>query len=466
MSQLEWRIWNEETCARLHEATLQVLAETGVAVRHERALGLLVEAGAKAEGAIVRIPRQLVEGALASAPSTFELKARGAFEPLHMNDAHSYFGTGSDCLYLRDPDSDERRRTTCADIEGMAALSELLPNIEFVMSMGLPADVPLSIDDLAQFAAMLRGTRKPIILSARDGRILSAMQEMAALCGEARSFAIYAMPAPPLAHEREAVDKIIACAELAIPLVYASAPAAGATAPMSRAAVTVTGNAEVLSGLVIHQLAAPGAPFIYGVAQGALSMRTGSELYCAPEAFAVQHAGCDLARYYHLPSFSLGGSSDAKVLDEQWAAEAAATLVLGALSRATLIHDLGYLESGLQSSYEAIVFCAELVDYARSFEAGVPVGDETLALAEIAEVGPGGSHLGRSFTRRHHRDYWQPSLLDQWGFSRWEAHGATTLGQRLRERLADLRAQTRPFELSAEIGNGLEKLLADTAASR
>jgi trimethylamine---corrinoid protein Co-methyltransferase len=466
VSRLDWRIWDEETCAHVHEAALQVLAETGVAVRHERALELLGNAGAKVEGALARIPRQLVQEALVWAPDALELKARGAHEPLLMDAAHSYYGTGSDCLCVRDPDTGARRRTRCADIEGMSALSELLPNIEFVMSMGLPEDVPQAIDDLAQFAAMLKGTRKPILLSARDGRILPVMKEMAAICGEERSYGIYAMPAPPLAHEREAVDKIITCAQLQLPLVYASAPAAGATAPMSRAGVTIVGNAEVLSGLVIHQLTAPGAPFVYGVAQGALSMRTGSELYCAPEAYAVQHAGCDLARHYGLPSFTVGGCSDAKLPDEQWAAEAAVTLILGALSRATLIHDLGFLESGLQSSYEAIVFCAELVGFARSFETGIPVDDEALALSEITEVGPAGTHLGRAYTRRHHRDYWQPSLLDQWGFSRWESQGATTLSQRLRERVADLRAQPRPFELSGEAVEGLEGLLTDTVAAR
>ena len=100
-----------------------------------------------------------------------------------MDAAHTYFGTGSDCLYVRDPESGLRRRALVADIHGMAALSELLPNIDFVMSMGLPEDVPQEVDDLAQFAAMLRGTRKPLLLSARDGRILAAMQEMAAACG-------------------------------------------------------------------------------------------------------------------------------------------------------------------------------------------------------------------------------------------------------------------------------------------
>jgi trimethylamine--corrinoid protein Co-methyltransferase len=460
------RVWDDETCARLHEATLAVLEKTGVEVHHDGALELLARAGASVAGTRARIPSALVEEALQTAPSRFEMRSRGTQDLMHMDAAHTYFGTGSDCLYVSDPESGLRRRALVADIQGMAALSELLPNIDFVMSMGLPEDVPQEIDDLAQFAAMLRGTRKPLLLSARDGRILAAMYEMAAVCGEAQSFAIYAMPAPPLSHEAEAVDKLITCGELGIPIVYASAPGAGATAPMSRAAVALSGNAETLSGLVIHQLANPGAPFIYGVAQGALNMRSSVYLYCAPDAYAVQHACCDLARHYDLPSFTLGGSSDSKVLDGQWAAETALTLVLGALSRATLVHDLGFLESGLQSSYEAIVFSDELVGYVRSFAAGVQVDEVTLALAEIEAVGPGGSYLSRRYTRRHARDYWQASLLDQWTHGHWEADGRRDLDERLRARVAELRATEPPFALSDDADRVIERALADAAAER
>lgn len=463
---LPMRVWNDETCEAAHEATLGILSSTGVEVHHDGALRLLEDAGAKIDGTRARIPSDLVADALDAAPAAFELLARGAHDPLVMDARHTYYGTGSDCLYVRDPESGERRRAMVADIQGMAAVSEHLPNIDFVMSMGLPVDVPQSIDDLSQFAAMLRGSRKPILLSARDGRILHAMREMAAACGEAKSFAIYAMPAPPLSHEAEAVDKLIVCAELGIPMVYATAPAAGATAPMSRAAVVVTGNAETLSGLVISQLTNRGAPFIYGVAQGALNLRTSAMLYTAPEAYAVQHAGCDLARYYDLPSFTLGGSSDSKVLDGQWAVETALTLALGALSRATLVHDLGFLESGLQSSYEAIVLTDELVDYMKSYLAGVTVDDVTLALEEIEAVGPGGSHLGRRYTRQHVRDYRQAVLLDQWSYDHWHKDGARVLNERLRGKVAELRAAEPPFILGDEAEATIERALAQTATAR
>jgi trimethylamine--corrinoid protein Co-methyltransferase len=462
-------VWDDATCRRVHEATLALLEETGVEVRHEGVCALLAEAGARLEGSRARIPAGLVDEALLSAPQRFTLSARGAAGDesaerarsgdLELADGRSYFGTGSDCVYIADPESGVRRRVLCSDIEGLAALCERLPGLDFVMSMGLPSDVPAEVGDLAQFAAMLAGTRKPILATAHDAASLHRMREMAAVCGEARSFACYAMPNPPLVHSREALDKVQACARLGIPLVYAPAPAAGTTAPAGIAATIVVGNAETLSGLVIHQLTRSGAPFVFGVGCGAFDMRTALDTYAAPEHFLGNAAAMDLTRFYGLPSFAYAAVSDAKGLDEQWAAEAGITAVLGALSRATLLHDVGYLESGMQSSYETIVLGHELVSYARALLVEVGADEEALALDEIRVAGPGGSHLARDFTRRHHRDSWRPALFDRASYDRWTAAGATTLGERVHAHTAALRALPRTFALEESIRRRVDRLV-------
>jgi trimethylamine--corrinoid protein Co-methyltransferase len=348
----------------------------------------------------------------------------------------------------------------------MAALCELLPNIDFVMSMGLPEDAPQEIDDLVQVVDMMRGTRKPLLVAPRDGSVLPAMQEMAVLCGERDSFAVYAMPSPPLMHDGDAMSKVIGCAELGIPLIYAPAPSAGATAPRSVTSVVVVGNSEALSGLVLHQLVRPGAPFVYGAGGGALDMRTAIEAYAGAEMMLAQTACCDLARHYGLPSFSYAGESDSKTLDEQWAVEAGLTMAYGALSRATLLHDVGYLESGLQSSYESIVLGDELVAHSRAFLRDVPVDDYSIAMDEIRTFGPGGNFLTSKYTRRHTHDFWVGELLDHTTHDRWAAAGGTTLLSRVREKVSRLRAMQRPFALSAEQEDGLHRLLDEAMGLR
>ena len=470
-------VWDDAACWRVHEATLALLEETGVEVRHAGAREQLAEAGARVEGTRARIPGALVDAALQSAPRHFKLRERGAsggegharrgeLGGLELEDGKSYFGTGSDCVYVTDPDTGERRRSTTVDVEGMAALAEKLPNLDFVMSMGLPNDVAAEVGDLAQFAAMLAGTRKPLLTTAHDAVSLRRMKDMAALCGEARSFGCYAMPNPPLIHSGEALDKVQACAELDIPLIYAPAPAAGTTAPASMTATIVIGNAETLSGLVVHQLTRGGAPFVYGVGCGAFDMRTAVDVYGAPEHFLGNAAATDLARFYGLPSFAYAAVADAKTFDEQWAAEAGITAVLGALSRATLLHDVGYLESGLQSSYDTIVLGDELVGYARALLVEVGVDDEALALNEIDAVGPGGSHLGRGYTRQHHRETWAPRLFDRATHDRWAAAGATTLKERVAVRTQELRDEPCAFALEQTIRDRLQAVLAEAEGSR
>ena len=460
------RVWDGSACRRVHEATLRLLADVGVDVRYPEGVGLFAELGAHVDGVRVRLSAELIEEALRTAPRSWTLRSRGRDDTVDLSDGPSYYGTGSDCLYTRDLASGERRRVRLADVESMAALSEKLPNIDFVMSMGLPEDAPHAIDDLAPVAAMMAGTRKPLIVAPRDGEVLDAMVEMADACGEAASFAIYAMPSPPLMHDRDALSKLIRCAELEIPLVYAPAPSQGSTAPRSVGAAVLVGNAEVLSGLVLHQYVRPGAPFVYGAGAGAMDLRTALDPYVVPEGFLAQQLGCDMAHHYGLPSFNYAACADSKCLDEQWAAEAALTTVTGAFSGATLLHDVGYLESGLQSSHESIVFGDELAGWTRAYMREAKVDDDALALDEIAAVGPGGNHLARKYTRRHGHDYWRPDAIDHNVYDRWESAGARTLGDRLRQRVAELVAAPRDFSLEQSVWEKVEAILAAVAAER
>ncbi len=459
MSRATLQIWNEDECRQVHEATVSILEKTGVEVKHQQALEVFADIGARVDKHRVRLDASLVERALDASPKSCLVRSRGNGPVLDIRDGATYFGTGSDCVWVRDPDTGERRRALLCDVEGMASMCERLPNIDFVMSMGLPADVPLVVDDLAPVAAMLAATRKPLLVAPRGGDVLDCMVEMAAVAGAADSIMIYAMPSPPLVHDRDALTKVIRCAELGIPLVYAPAPNAGASAPRTVTATVIVGNAEILSGLVLHQAIKPGAPFVYGAGFGAMDMRTTTNPYAAPETFMGHQASCDLARYYALPSFAYAAVSNSKLFDEQLAAEAALTTVVGALSRATLLHDVGYLEDGLQSSYESIVLGDELVGWAKAFMRDVSVDSESMALDEINQVGPGGNHLARPLTRRKYREFWQPSVFDRSRFDHWQAQGSLTLADRVRERVRLLRADRTEHVLTDGVREFLDEMV-------
>lgn len=465
---LHARVWDASVCSKVHEATLQVLETAGVKMMHAGALQLMEAAGAVVEGTCVRIPRALVERALATVAGRCVVKPRGGeSEPLVVAPGNTYFGTGPDCLYVCDVETGERRRARLDDVARAAALAEKLANIDFVMSMALPEDVDAQAVDLLQFAEMIKATRKPIVVSSPfGGASLRTMRAMAALCGEAESFACLTMSSPPLMLDEVACDKTLVCAELGVPLILAPSPSAGVSAPASLAAVAVVANAEVLAGLVLHQLAQPGAPFVYGAGIAVFNMGTMVDAYLPPGVLLGDQAAVDLAYYYGLPSWSYAGCSDSKVLDEQWALELGVTTLMGALSRATLLHDVGYLESGLQGSLEAMVLGDEMVGYARALLDELDVDDEALQLDEIIAVGPGGSHLARPFTRRHFRRFWQPRLLDQSVHERWQAAGATTLRERVRTRTRALLSEAAALVVDAQTALRLDHMALDGALDR
>ncbi len=199
--------------AAIHAATVEVLSETGVVYEDTEALELLTSAGAVIEEeGLVKIPEGLVDQSIESAPSAILIHWRAGDEAIRVEHGYSYCGTGSDCLYVIDSQTQERRQATKRDIETFARLSDALPNIDFVLSMGLASDVPRATADLHHFQAMVSNTSKPIFFTVMDHRNLVDIVGLATeIAGgsqalEDRPFlGLFAMPSPPLRHYETAL---------------------------------------------------------------------------------------------------------------------------------------------------------------------------------------------------------------------------------------------------------------------
>jgi trimethylamine--corrinoid protein Co-methyltransferase len=437
-------VWDEAACARGHAAALEILERVGVEVRHESGLAMFEKAGARVEGTRVCLGRELVDEALATVPRSFPLRGRdpdGALD-LDVRDGNVYFGSGPDCLYILDPHTGERRRAVLADVEAGAALAERLPDIDFAMSMWLPEDVPQDVSDLVQFAAMLTYTRKPIVVSSpRAGDAMREHFEMANLCGGAESFACLTQTIPSLVLDEVCVEKTLTCAELKIPMILETGVSLGSTGPSSLQTAAAVAHAEVMATLVLHQLASPGAPYLCGSGVSQLDMSTFVDLYSAPESGVASHLQLELAKSLSLPTFDYAGCTDAKSHDEQWAAEIMSSTIGGAMSGGTLLHDVGYMESGMLGSFEALVMGDDLARFARACMVDVPADDSAFLIDEVAKVGPGGNYLGQKTTRKDCRAWWRPTnLFDRSNHRQWKDNGSLSLGDRLRSQTLELLA--------------------------
>ena len=354
------------------------------------------------------------------------------------------------------------------DVLQAAKVADALDQIDFFMSLGLVSDVPRLTYDRHQFLAMAMGTKKPLIITCVDRDGLSGQYEMACLIvgGEERFranpyFAVYAEPSSPLTHSKEAIERLTFAAKKGIPIVYTPGLSGGATAPVTMAGILAQGLAETLSGLVISQLKSEGAPFIMGGVHTIMDMRTGIFCYGAPELSLLSACMTDISKELDLPMFSTAGCGDAKVLDEQAASEASLSLLTAGLSGANLIHDVGYLESGLLGSLDMLVLSDEIISMVKRILRGITVNGETLALDVIANVGPGGHFIGEEHTRLHLRgEHWLPKLMDRTNREGWEKGEAKTLGQRVREKVIDILEQYDPPPLDEHLLRELKTMVA------
>ena len=466
------RILSDEQIRDLHFATLEILERTGVEVKEERALGLLRAAGAHLHGERARIPANLVEEAIRTAPKRVVVSARTGERVMPLEEGKVFFGTGSDTPNTIDPHTGARRAPRYQDLVNIARLSDALPNIDFIMSMGIVSDAPARANYVRGFAAMLEGSSKPIVFTANDLNDMHQIHRMAcAVAGgetELRAnpfLALYDEPISPLIHSPNGLAKLLFCADHAIPVAYISGMLSGGTAPVTLAGCCALANAECLSGLVIHQLAAPGAPFIYGANVALFDMSTSVCVYAGPEFSLTNAAFADLARFYRLPVWGLAGAADSKVLDAQAGAEAIFSITAAIAARGNLVHDVGYLENGLTSSMEMIAFCDEIISMLRIFFRGIPMDADHLALDVIDAVGPGGHFLDADHTLRHFRtDHFLPRLMDRRNFEKWVEAGSPDLASRANRRVLEILDAHQPAPLPEAAKRVVEEVLAESDA--
>jgi trimethylamine--corrinoid protein Co-methyltransferase len=197
-----------------------------------------------------------------------------------------------------------------------------------------------------------------------------------------------------------------------------------------------------------------------------MDMKSAQICYASPEFQLTKAAVAQLGRWYGIPTWGYAGCTDAKVLDEQAALEALLSVIMAKFSGANLIHDVGYVESGLTGSYEMIVLTDELVALTDAMMKGIEVSEETLLLEEIDGVGPGGHFMDTEQTLSRFRDFWYPGLLDRSRREQWLASGGSTLGQRLSARVKDIIEEHRPQPLDPEKKQKVQEVLAEATSQQ
>lgn len=405
---------------RVHEHSLELLETVGIKYNTPRALEILESLGCPVdyEQTWASLPRDVVEWAVAQAPTTVHLSARDPDRDVVLDGRRPHHTTDSQGTEAIDLETGERRDSTEEDLKRGLLFADALDMVEIVNVMVAAGDVPSHARTVHHFALAFLQTSKHIrsgVLNANEVPYIVDLARAAsgASAGKFRPiFSVVDCTISPLTHDGPMTEACIELAQLQVPIMVYPMPLAGGTAPVTRPGTVLLHNVEFLSGLALFQAVNPGAPVIYGTGASQLDMETGAYGSSA-DGHGLKLALCQMARFYQLPVNLFGLSTASRTLDAQYGHEATASALLAYLAGADEIYSVGLLENAQLLSLEKMVLDNHLARQIEAMAAPLLVDEEHLQADVIKRVGIGGHYLNqpetRTFTREEYVPKWPPS---------------------------------------------------------
>ncbi len=454
----------------VHETAMRLLETTGIEFREDEALATWRKAGADVQDQRVRIPRELLLGLVAKAPSRFTLHARNPERSVEIGGDTMVFGPTYGSPFVRGFDG-ERRYGTLEDLQNLHKLAHAAPALQNVGSVICePVDVPIPKRHLQITASAIRHSDKsfmgPVTHPSRAEDAVR-MAEIVFGADFVRDNAVMVGLVngnSPLVWDATMIGALRVYARSGQALVVAPFTLAGANTPASATATIAELIAEALSAIAFAQLERPGAKMILGSFLAAVSMKSGAPMAGTGELALMNLMLGQMARRYGLPWRSSGMLTGSKITDAQAAYESAFNMFPIMLAGANYVmHCAGWTEAGLTASYAKFMLDAEQVEMLWKFGHGPRFEDFEEAVSTIAEVGPGGHFLGTAHTQAHFQEaFFMPELFDNNSFEQWLADGAKDAATR------GLEAARKALDgyVAPALDAGVEEALTEFVARR
>lgn len=428
----------------IHHTSLRILEELGIEVMSPRALKIFSDAGAEVDPAsmTVRLGSELVERALASAPSSFTLTSRNRAKQLTIGGNHINFG-----LVAGPPNVHDcvrgRRSGNYTDYCDFIRLAHHFNAIHLIGNqVCAPVELAANSRHLDTYLANLLYSDLSFHCTAIGaGRALDGIRMMAISRGitledMALSPGVITIISvnSPRRFDDSMTDGLMAMAQHGQPVVITPFTLMGAMAPVTLAAALAQQNAEALLGVVLTQLIRPGTPVMYGSFTSNVDMRSGAPAFGTPENTKANIAGGQLARRYGLP-YRTSNANASNAADAQAVYETEMSLWGAVLGHGNLIyHAAGWLEGGLTASFEKLVLDVEMIQHMIEFLKPIAVNEAELGFDAIKSVPTGGHFFGSEHTMaRYEHAFYQPIVSNWQNYEAWQAGGAKDATQRATE---------------------------------
>ena len=416
---------------KIHNATLHIIEHVGIRFPSKRALEIWQANGAAVDfdKKIVRVKPHIIEDALKKAPPAYHLAARDAIQDLPLDGNHVFVGTDGCGVEVIDIQTGQRRMSRLCDVRDISRIADATEEIAFHWVPVSAQDMPAETRGLHEIKTIWENSTKHVQTESIYNELeAKAAIEMAALIVGGKDklrkrpvLSLMQCTAPPLGHDGGSVDAALLAAEVGIPTGFMTMAACLTTGPATLAGNLAVGNAEVIAGIALLQLAYPGAPVFYAAAQTASDLRSGAYTGGGPEDFLFGAATNVLSDYYNIP-LSMGSfATGAKEPNWQAGIENSLSTFMASIVMSDMLLGVGFLHGSRIWSFAEMMMDCEIFNIIHKTMQGIVVDEETLALDTIAAVGPGGNFLSQKHTRQHMRELFLPQFMDRRPYNEWES---------------------------------------------
>ena len=454
----------------IHRTALTILEEIGMDFLNAEARSLLKQAGAdvRPDSLRVRFDPALIEEKIATAPAEFTLHARNPAHNVRLGGNWLAFPQMASAPNCSDADRG-RRPGTQEDFRNLLKLAQSFNILHLTGGYPVePVDLHASVRHLDCLSDFVKLTDKAFhayslgrdrildgIEIARIGRGISADQ-----MAQEPSLLSIINSSSPLRLDDPMLQGMIEMSRRNQVIVMTPFTLAGAMAPVTVPGALAQQNAEALAGVAFCQIVRPGSPVMYGGFTSNVDMKSGAPAFGTPEYMKAQIVGGQLARRYRLP-YRTSNVCAANTVDAQAAYESVFSLWGAAMGGGNFImHAAGWLEGGLTCSFEKTVVDVDLLQMLAEFLDPLVVDEDTLAMAAIRDVGPGGHYFGTPHTQARYREAFYAPLISDWrNFETWQEAGSPTAIDKANRLYKEVLAAYEPPPLDAAVAEELDAFI-------
>jgi trimethylamine--corrinoid protein Co-methyltransferase len=467
---LRWDVLSAADVERLEDAIYHTLAEVGVRFPLERALDVLERGGCRVDRAsrVARLPEDVVRAALRAAPEAPLLAGRDPRCDIVLDGSACHLSNDGCGVRVMDPHTGELRPSTRADVADSARFVDAVPQVSFYWGPVVTAeDVPRATRPLYEAEAVFASTSKhfqavDVVGERMTRRIVEMARAVAGGDDDLRRrplLSLIACPIDPLGNEAVSLEAALVCAEAGVPVGFLSLTLACASAPATMAGNLVVNLAAELAGIVLLQLAHPGAPVFLAGAPSVMDLKTGGYTGGSPEDYTLAAAATQLAHHFGFAVNMGTMASGAKEPGWQAAVDDALSTLASVSAGAEMMSGCGLLDGSKTLNYAHLLMEAEIYRIAQRVAGGIEVSDETLALDVIRKVGPNGTYLAEKHTRAHMGEIWRPGVWDRTPYDAWLAAGKKGALEHAEERAREILRTHAPDPLPDDVLAELRRLV-------